>query len=197
MAGTYQLTITGSCAGEFMQNILHFHLNEAGAGTLFEYAEALINAFNTSNLNDFLGMLSPDYSCLSLRAKKVSGSGGPTAILGFAAGSQIGGGGTSAGSTQVALLLNFPVALNGKNVTGKMFISGIPAAEVVDNTMSNTLQTAAGTWMTTLFTNLTLTGALGTATFCIYNRATQTDQVVSAGYVSPLVGTQRRRLHPV
>lgn len=196
MSGTYQLVASGSGAGEFVQNVLHFHLNESGAGTAFEYARELGTAF-LPTLDAWRDCISALFEFSSIRMKKVSGAGGPTSIITFAPGDKIGTIGDPIYETGMAALLEFPVALNGKNVTGKMFMSGIASTSVENNRPTTALETLLGTFLTALLGTLTLSGALGTAQFCIYNRATQVDQIVTASYVSPLIGTQRRRLHPI
>jgi hypothetical protein len=197
MSAIYQLVVSGQAAGQLIQNVLHYTLNESGSGTFWSYARELCIQFRTNVFNDWLSALGVDFSIVSLRAKRVSGAGGPTSIEVYPPGTWIGGGGTNVGNTAAAALLNFPVHLNGKNVTGKIFHAPLPSDAVVDDALTAGTLTAENTLLTTLGTTLTLAGGLGTADHVIYNRATQTAIVPQGNYVSPLIGTQRRRLHPI
>jgi hypothetical protein len=197
MAGTYQLVITASAAGEFMQNVLHFKLDESGAGTPFDYALALCNQFVTDILTPWEAMQSDQVIEQSIKAKKISGTGGATAIVTFASGDQIGANAGPIGDAGQAILLNFPVVLNSKNVTGKIFLAGIRAEDIQNNRPSSLMETNAGTLGTALLGTLALAGGLGNANFTIFNKATGLDTEPPGMYVSPLIGTQRRRLHPV
>lgn len=196
MAAVYQLIVSGHGGGEFVQNVLHFRLSEGGSGSHFEYARELCAAF-APVLTAWEACIAATFEFTSLRAKRITGSGGPTAVVTFAAGAQTGSVGSTIGDTAQCLVFEFPVALNGKNVTGKLFMSGITKEDIEENRPSSSVEASAATFLTTLISGLTLSGALGTADFTIYNRANTLDALATVGYVSPVIGTQRRRLHPV
>lgn len=196
MSAYYQLIISGRCAGQLIQNVIHYNCSESGTSTAFERARALIDAWVAGVQTDWLAPLATDFELTSLKCKKVSGVGGPTAIAVYPTGTAPGTGDSVCGDTANAALLEFPVFLNGKNVTGKIFHAPIPKTMITDNTLNATVVTQETTLLTTLGATITLAGALGTADHVIYHRATQVGAIPMGNQVSPLIGTQRRRLHP-
>ena len=195
MPNVYQLTITGSSFLQFCQNIMHFELSEGGSGGPYDYAKALLDSWHSSLVTDWLACLPSDYTLSSARAKRVTGTGGPVAIDLQDAGMNGSRAGTL-GMSSNAPLVEFPVLLNGKNVTGKIFFPGANQDDIVENRLLAALETVVDSFGATLLNPLTLSGGLGTAKFCIFNRATKTDTIATISRIPTLVGTQRRRLHP-
>lgn len=196
MANTYQFTVTSVCAGQFFQNVMHYKLSESGASNPAAWAAALITAWETSVRAKWLDCQTSTAEMRSLKAKRVTGGGGPTAITLYGAAVHNGTRGTTCSTTAEAAIMEFPVNLNGKNVTGKIFLAGIDDADILNNTFDAPFLTPFNALKTQILTALTLAGGLGTATFTIFNKATQTDTIPTFGAIGLTVGTQKRRLHP-
>jgi hypothetical protein len=197
MPAVYQIVPTWVCAGQYMQNVLHFKLSEAGSGAPNAHSIALADSFESDILPAWVDAISSSCELRSLRVKRVTGLGGPTNVKLFSAGSAAGGGAATVSSTIEAATLHFPVFLDGKNKTGKIFVGGIPDEGIVDNAISAGERTFLQALIDALGTTLTLSGGLGTANYTIFNPVAGTDAIPSVGGISVYIGTQRRRIHPL
>lgn len=124
MSKVYSVVITGQNAGQFVQNVLHYQSSESGSFDAYTWAEDVVEAWYVNMKASFLALLSPDYSMLSIRGRRVSTPGGPTYIK-----LTSGDVGAHLGDTETAGLsaeARFPVVIGGKNVTGKFFVPGVP-----------------------------------------------------------------------
>jgi hypothetical protein len=197
MSDVYQLNIVGSVAQEYVENILHIESNVTGSHTPAEIAADVIQAWMTGAETPYVNCLPMDYILAGYRCKRLAAfGGGPTVTL-PRSGITGGRGANSVTSGQSPLLV-FPVTVMGNpkrhNVTGKLFLPGIALEDIIGNVLQASLVTAIQT-LAGVMVGL-LTGGLGTYQYGIYSAA--------GGFVAPtvgnpslLVGTQRRRLHPI
>lgn len=197
MPNVYQLTISGNAAGQFMQTILHFRLSEAGTNTPFSWARHCIDEFVSNLQADFVAPLCQEYNMTSYRCRRVTGGGGPTAIKTLGPGVVVGGRAGTLGETALACVIDFPAVVNAKNVTGKIFMAPINGDDITDNLFATTLTNDVATFGGDLLTPITMASGFGTMTYTIFNRAHGVDGLPLGSYVSPVPGTQRRRLHPI
>jgi hypothetical protein len=133
----------------------------------------------------------------STKSKRITGGGGPTATKVFAPGSEAGTNAGQCDNTAQCALLNYPVVLNGKNVTGKTFMPASPSAAFDSNNVTPTFLALMAAYGNALLTTFTLAGGLGTAKFCVYNRATRTHVFPIVAADSVIIGNQQRRLRPI
>jgi len=196
MPNVYSLVPTWVGVGQVWQNVLHFQLDESGTGTPAARAAALSFQFLSSQALVWADCLSQTVELRSLRAKRVTGGGGPTTIQLLAAGDLPGTRADNVGTTMEAGLLEFPVLLAGKNVTGKIFIGGLPDDGIEENSLSSVLTAAVDALGDSMLVPLTLAGGLGTAHYTIFNRATGADTIPASHFTSVYIGNQRRRITP-
>jgi len=196
MAAVYSLVPTWTAIGQVMQNVLHFQLDESGTGTASQRATALITAFESGPLPAWLDCLSTEVALRSIRCKRVTGGGGPTQIKLYAPEDFPGARAGVIGTTMECPLLEFPVLLHSKNVTGKIFIGGVPDDGIEENGLSTLINTAVNALGASMVAPLTLAGSLGVATFTIYNREFHVDTIPTSHTVSVFIGNQRRRIRP-
>jgi len=135
MAKVYALVVTGNSDGQFVQNVFHYQGSEAGSFDGFSWAFDLISAWTAANESSFLACMPGTYTLLSYRARRVSSPGGPTALQ------LSGASGTFSGNTSTAgqsVEIGIPAVVAGKNVTGKIFLPGVPSGVWLDNFLDPT-----------------------------------------------------------
>jgi hypothetical protein len=196
MANVYQSVLTWIGGDQLFQNVLHFHLTESGTASPQDYAADLNQAIEDNIIPVWIVCIADTVELRSIKSKRVSGTGGFNVIKLYAPGDVAGSGGSPMGNTCECAVLEFPVILSGKNVTGKIFMSGLPDSAVIANGFSSAFLTLAAAFMTNLFDTMTLAGGHGDADFTIYNRVTKADTQPDRGNVGMTVGTQHRRLRP-
>ena len=202
---TYEVIWNGTLAGQFVQTVQHVQAEIATPVNPFASALLIAQDINNNGIQAaFIACLPVDYLCTSLRVRKVSGTGGPTAILvqsDLAAFTGLRSGSIS--SAQVNPLMIW-IATTTPEKTGRLFFPGISEDDIDDMVIVAPLiaifQLFSVAWIAggTLGGPDTYKGAI----FCrarpleVPPVAASTD-LIFAGQISPLIGTQRRRLHPV
>jgi hypothetical protein len=195
----YEIVPSGILGGQFVQNVLHCEVDETTPQNPFIVASQIIEEFNGAGqfVPTWLQMLPEDYKLTSLRVRRITDGGGPTAIAtGGALFAQDGDRSGAISSAQVCPLIIW-VGIDDPDSTGRTFLPGVSEDDVDEMTLVAGLQTEmlnfVGYWKGG--------GTLPTSAFpwsgCIYKRATDVGDPIIGGYVSPLIGTQRRRLRPV
>lgn len=197
-AQTYQFIITGNCCGQFVQNVLHYRIDDAGFANRLLAAKGLIDGWLAASKQDaWLAMLPDDYLMKSLKARRVTNGGGPEFIDvsldgdpgGFGSGAQMSGAG--------------PVIIwftdGGPRRTGKTFLAGIGIDKVDGGEIIATAVTAINSASADFRTTFsTVGGGAVTATQCIpRSNDPATRSLIVGSLVSKNVGQQRRRQLPV
>jgi len=142
-------------------------------------------------------MLPADYKMLSSRIRRVGTGGGPTNVkLSWDNSSVEGQRGGEQQSAQVnPLIIWIGSVLPAK--TGRTFLPGVSEDDLDEMIPAPSLVTAMEDFVVRHQTSNS-TDNLGLEYVgCIWRREDSTQDIIAAGYVSPLVGTQRRRLRPV
>jgi len=126
---TYQLVISGRCAGQFCQNVFHYEFDDAGYANSLAAAKGLIDGFIAGNRDDlFLDMLPAQYVILSLKARAVSGGIGPEWI------DQSMSGNTGTRGSGIVASSDGPVLIwyqeDGPRKNGRTFLAGIYNGDV-------------------------------------------------------------------
>jgi len=193
----YEVVISGILGGQFVQNVLHVQATIATPvnpfGTALLIAQDLASG---SILENYTDSLPADYIGTSVRVRKIDGTGGPTAIvLGDVwtqnQGQRIG----QISSAQVAPLIVW-IGTTTPDKTGRTFLPGVSEEDIDQMILGSALVVAIQLFITTFIAGGTL-GAGDTYVGAIWRRTAVVSDVIFAGQVSPLIGTQRRRLRPV
>lgn len=194
MAGIYQLsTYCHNGAGNFFQNVFCFELSEAGSGVgPFEYADALISKFVTSNEPKYVDCFGSDVVLDYYTSKKIDPTGGPSASR---ASGTVGLGATVSGSAGSAADIQWQTN-SPLNRAGHTFMCAWPYSFLQGDVFTNAAIIKFAALITALTTPLTLSGALGDATFKIFSRKTAAVYTVNSGTVRPKATMMNRRLSP-
>lgn len=194
---TYEHVITGHLAGQFVQTVLHSTIDNSGSYSPYMVAQDLNNHFIQEDelLQKFLEVLPAEYKGSSLRTRRVGPTGGPTAIA-LASEWEYDEGqlGNGISSQQVNPLLIW-IPVNNPAKTGRVFFPGCAEAQIDNGVLQSGIisaMTAFGDYMDSGWTV-----AAGTGKGAVLRRATKTGDPIGYHRVSPLIGTQRRRLRPV
>lgn len=195
----YQLDVGFSCGGQFALCVFHYRIANPTDPDDYEVASQLVGAlddggFPTAWLYRMAGCLSEDAFISSARAKRVAPSGGNEAGVLFSPGDFPGAQAFPIHTQQVAACCIW-VADGTPGKSGRNFIPGVP-----ENALDQSRWDATYTGKVDDFIAKHLTGfsvAAGIFLPCIYDRVAKTGWIPDNGYLTPLVGTQRRREVPV
>jgi len=195
MPAVYELlTACHDFAGNFIQNVFHYQLTEAGTATPYEYAKALANKwFASPTFTDFLALLGGDVVVDFITARKITGGGGPSATVIVNA---VGTGGANSVCSAVAADVAWQAA-NATNRPGHTFISSFPDGALQSGTWQNAFAGNVTTWIGDMLAVLTLAGALGTATFGHFTRKTQAFDAQKSGELKPKPTALNKRTLPI
>jgi len=195
----YELVISGTLAGQFVQNVFHVNVNNVGSTNPYTEAKDILSTLeNTLDFWTFWTNILPgDYKTTSARCRKVISSGGPTAIM--LASEMAEATGQRSGSIQAAQVNPVIVWLTTQrpNHPGRTFLPGLSETDCDDMVIVSGLIAAFEAFIDLIVTPFTLDGTSDPSSFGIYRRALAASDDIMAGRVSPLIGTQRRRLVPV
>jgi len=195
---TYAMVITGNAGGQFVQNILHFRMDDDSFTNRLLAAKALVDGWLGDDRAAAWLALHPDnYALRSVKCRRVTNGGGPEWIDVSTSGDpgSLGSGMQMAGAGPVILWHTD----GGARRIGKTFISGISPDYVDGGEITNAclafLQTAA----TDLRASFPASGGSNpTVTMCIPRSNDPATRSLIVGHIiSKDVGTQRRRQLPV
>jgi len=193
----YEHVITGHLSGQFVQTVLHSVIDNTTSLNPYAVAENLNNLFiaPAELLDAFLDALPTNYVGSSIRTRRVGPTGGPVAIAlastwNVSTGQRTG----DIQSQQVnPLLILIPVDAPAK--TGRIFMPGASEDDIDEGQIQAGLVSAMEALGAYLDAGWTVAG--GTGKGGVYRRATKTVDPLGYYRVSPLIGTQRRRLKPI
>lgn len=202
----YECLVSGTLAGQFVQTVMNMQVDVTSAQNPYLTAEDVGLTLNAAGgfIDLFTAMCPSDYAPTSLRVKRIYPTGGPTYIILQAELSSSAGGraGQISASQVNPVIIWIPNDFPAK--TGRTFIPGVSeddidqmiyaAGLITDITAFSDYWVAGGSLLDSAFA---WEGA-------VYRRAKvgpppvahSIDQI-GAARISPVVGTQRRRLHPV
>lgn len=198
-AECYELVVSGVLAGQFVQNVLHSTVDNTGSTPPFQMADELLQTWglNGDFVSPWCDILPDDYKITSLRCRRVLTTGGPTQIyLGANLAEDTGQRTGQISSSQVCPLLIW-IGNSAPSKTGRTFLPGVSEDDINEMQMQASLLTAMdafGTVWRDGGTTVNLSYAWGGA---ILRRGGPSADPITAFRVSPLIGTQRRRLRPV
>lgn len=193
----YEVVISGILGGQFVQTVQHVKAEIATPVNPFASAILIAQDINANGiLEAFCACLPTDYKATSIRCRRVSGAGGTTAVitgggLDFTDGARAG----NISSAQVCPLIIW-VPTTDIDSPGKLFLPGVSEDDIDDMVLTASLIADIQAFINEWIAGGTL-GGVDSYVGCIFRRVGGTGDVIFAGQVSPLIGTQRRRLRPV
>lgn len=193
-----EVVVSGHLAGQLVQNVFHFRCQNTAGASPFSYAKNLNDSLIIAS--QFLGLycfcLPEDYIGSSTRIRMIHPVPGPTYYSGAAAWED-GNVGLRPGqisSAQVCpLIIWVPTTLPTK--TGRTFLPGVSEDDIDEMIFTSGLQTNLADFMANYISLITMPDIDYEG--CIWRRDTSVADVITGAYVSPHIGTQRRRLTPV
>jgi len=195
---TYQLIFSGNESGQFVQNVLHLRMDDAGYTAALQAAKGLVDGLiAASREQDFLDMCCGSYSLNSIKCRRVSGGIGPEWIDTTVSGTSGNRSGNSQSSSNGPVILLIP--LGAPRRVGKIFIPGISNADCDRGSILAATITALDAAATALLQPFTASGgATPTVSWCIASSTNKADTVAIGGIdVCREIGVQRRRQLPV
>lgn len=194
MPETYQLlTNLHDPGGNFVANVFHYSLSEAGSATPFEYAQALIAKWILDLQTKYLKLLGNDTVFDFISAKRVSGTGGPSA---FAIVQAIGQGAHGSDAAGLAADVQWQTA-SGNNRPGHTYIAPVPQNAWDAGAWAAPFTTDVAAWILQMKNSMTLAGALGTADFGVFTRKGKIFNGVKEGQLLPKPTMLNKRTVPV
>lgn len=198
-AETYEVIISGTLAGQFVQTVMHMNCDNTLPEPPFDVAQAIVDDMSIGGalVDLYCSALPSDYTATSLRARRILATGGPSAIkLATLFSVSVGQRSGTISSAQVnPVIIWIPTTLPSK--TGRTFMPGVSEADIDEMVYDTPLIAALDALGAYWATGGTLTLGSIAWTGAVYRRALAASHGITNHRVSPVVGTQRRRLRPV
>lgn len=202
----YEWVLSGTLAGQFVQTVQHVTTDRTATPTAYAMARAIALTFISEDdvVDGLLKCLPASYNATSLRVRRVLPSGGPTCIvLGGSFFAHVGYRDAEISSAQVnPTIIWIPTTHPSK--TGRLFLPGVAEEDIDAMMIAPALLTEIGNFITMYQSNNEIDDTSEEYHGCVLRKHEVDDHMVpfegddiEAGYVSPLIGTQRRRLHPI
>jgi len=195
---TYRLVITGNAAGQFVQNVFHYRIDDDSFANRLLAAKGLVDGFLAAGQDsNFLGMCSSAYEMMSIKARRITNGGGPEWIDASVASSPgtLGAGMAMSGAGPV-IIWNTD---GGPRRVGKTFIPGI-SPDNVDGGEISAVTIGFLLGMAALF-RIAFNAVGGGTPSCVLCIPRSNDpsvrSLIVGAQVSKDVGQQRRRQLPV
>lgn len=186
----YRVAIEGKMFANDVVNVVHWRTNTS-VGTVESEVAALGVAMEEDFLPDYLGLIVPAYNVERIAVRGVTN---PTLGVDVFPVGAVGLRPGDPEASQVAGLLNLRTGQIGRRFYGKIYLPGIPDADVINGVISADYsldtQGALANWLN--ISAVTGGGSFG-FNLIVYSRTYLTASVVTTGFVSASPGTQRRR----
>jgi len=179
--------------GNQMANVFHYALDEVGSHRPFDFANLLVNQFQVVNEAAFTPLMGGGSKITSYSAKKVTGGGGPSAIL---IGTAVGAAGDPCDTSAFAANLQWQTD-DPSNRPGHTLIGCVlDTAWVSGHWDTITYQPNVLLFASAMDTPLTLPGGAGNAEFVIYNRKLRLGYVPGSHQLLPKPTATNKRTLP-
>jgi len=187
------------CAGQFALCEFHYRIVNPTEPNEFLVANQLVEEMADISvagtwMQDLLACLSNEAFVSSIRAKRIAPSGGNTFPQAFEPTDLVGGNGTPIRAMQIAGAVIWVPTVSGSK-TGRNFIPGVPDDALDGGRWSPTYINDIDTFVTQHIVGFSI--AAGTMLPVVYDRLTNTGDVIADGYLSPKIGTIRKRELPI
>lgn len=193
----YRATVSGSLAREFVQTVVHFQADNTASVPAYELAKSIAEDMVAAGhwIDLYMSLLCTSYKASSLRVKKVSAGGGPEAVVLASLFTQDTGPRSGEISSAQASPLIILIPNGSPSKVGKIFMPGISESDINEMSYEAGYISAFEDFVPAI--TEPQTGALAAYEQCVFRRTAGTGDQISYARLSPLVGTLRKRLHPV
>lgn len=195
----YQLRVHARCAGNFAECVFVYMINNPTEPDDWALA-AQLNAVlddggpGVSWISKLMALMSEDTFLTTIWCRKIAPGGGNTAVISFAPLTILGTFAGTVGAVQVAACINW-VNETPDTHMGRNFIPGISEGALEGSRFTSTYQTAVNAFIAKHVVGFSVAGGIFLP--CIFDREAETGVRADDGYLSPKVGTQRKRELPV
>lgn len=194
----YELKLGVVSQGQFALCVFNYRIANPGSADDWlvadEFYQALDDGGATSFLNRFRNMMSTGAFVSSIRVRRVGPTGGNTAGQTFEATDFPGTIASPIHTQQIAACLIW-VSETTPGQTGRNFIPGMAEISLDESRWSDAFKALAALFIEKFRTGIST--ASGVFVPVIFDRVAKTGPLINNGYLSPKVGTQRRRELPV
>lgn len=195
---TYQLVITGNAAGQFVQNIFHYRMDDDGYTNRLQAAQGLIGGWLAADKHvNFLAMVPTSYIAKSVKARRITNGGGPE-FIDVSIDTEPGtfGDGMQTSANGPTLIWN---TSGGPRRIGKTFLPGIANSNINGGEITAAAIAELYDQASEFDDDFNATGgATPVCTFCIpRSNDPATRSLVVDVQISRYLGVQRRRQLPV
>jgi len=196
---TYESVLSGVLSGQFVQTVNHWNVDNAGAVDPYSMALDLAESLSGASgwIDALMSVCPAGYTATSVRVRRVSAGGGNTAIVLGPAFTDSVGDRTGAIQTFNANPCVVWLTTHLPNRPGKTFIPGLSETDADAGTYASGFVTAIDAFITASIAVFNTLGAGDPYQMAIFRRATGQVSDVTAGRLSPMIGTQGRRRQPV
>jgi len=182
-----------------VQTVLHMNVDNTLPEPPFDVAQAIVTDMSGAGalIEQYCNCLPSDYNCTSIRARRILATGGPSAI-GLSGAMDVSVGqrtGTISAAQVNPVVIWIPTTLPSK--TGRTFMPGVSEADIDEMVYTGPLLSALQDFGQYWSVGATLSLGSIAWTGAIYRRTANVSHGITNHRVSPVVGTQRRRLRPV
>lgn len=195
----FQANVRAICGGQRAELVTHWRIIDPTETNEWELARQLIVALITDGgANNWCERLSDCMSVesflSSITCKRVAPTGGNTAVNVFTPTAFVGEVAGELSPQQNAGCIIWS-SFTDPQATGRNFIYGVAEASIVQGTPTDAYRTLIETLITKWIPGFSVSG--GVFEPVIYDRVAKTGRLINNGYLSPIVGVQRRREVPV
>jgi len=190
----HRVEFRGNLAGQYRENVTHWNILSPATSVAFTNSNAIAGFIHTSIRPLFLACLPPDYSLDAIFVRRLGPTGGPYANVDYASGSQPGSRGTIAVSEQLCPCVTMIPPMGVKSA-GKLFMPAVDKGDVNLNVYLAGYVTVVNTFMAACVAGGSVVGS--TTNMVIFSRKLNTQNPIASYHLSPVIGYQRRRAHPI
>lgn len=196
---TYQAVLTGNISGQYVQTVTHWNVDNSGSVDPYTMAEDIANGLGgASGWIDLLMAVTPaGYTATSVRVRRVSAGGGPTAIKLGPTFTDFTGDRTGAIQSYQANPVVIWITTPNPAKVGKIFIPGLSETDADAGAYTSGFATAVGSFITGSIAVFNTPSSGDPYQLVVWRRQTSAANDVTAGRLSPMIGIQRRRALPV
>lgn len=190
----FRVTFSGQLCGQFVENVMYMR-QITGSQIGVAATKALLAGISSEFAASYLAIIPAVFTGLLYSAELITSPGGPRLFSNDGWGGSNGdraGGVLDSGNSPV---INSAVHLNGKNATGKIFVPGVTALDLLNNVYDGGFVSACNDFCD--FLHAPFSGAGSTFQYIVWNKATATGGIPSVSQLSLNPGTQRRRMRPL
>ncbi len=191
---TYQMTISGVAANEYVENVMHFTTTTAVADDTMGNGTNLLASWETNIRTKWLAILPDQYSLQRITARRVITKPSVTTHRQYDLGAFFGTLGSDTGGDQVCPVI-FLIPPMGVATGGKIFLPTVGNAQISNNAYVAGYKTAVNTLMAALTANFGTSGFIWK--LAIFSRKLQQARDAMAWTLSPAIGFQGRRRLPL